>query len=36
MSPCNLIEDLFDLSRQPFTENEPDGKVDTQYTDWNF
>ena len=32
MSPSDLIEDLLDLSRQPITENESDGKVDTQYT----
>jgi len=32
MSPSDLIEDLFDLSRQPITGNEPDGKVDTRYT----
>jgi hypothetical protein len=32
ISPSDLIEDLFDLSRQPITENESDGKVDTQCT----
>lgn len=32
MSPSDLIEDLFDLSRQPITDNERDGKVHTQYT----